>query len=195
VQEARELVRSAAEITEELGELLTKATDCISRALIEMLDGELADAEDLLRAGDLELERMHAAGPRAAVAALLARVLLLQGRSEEAEELTRACERIAPPNQLDAQVKWRSIRAIVLARRGEAEEAERLAREAVSQVDETDQLDSRAEARVDLAEVLRLGGRGGEAARELGRAIILYREKGNAVGETNARRLLARVRQ
>ena len=102
---------------------------------------------------------MNAAGPRAAVAALLARVLLLQDRSEEAEE------------------------------------AERLAREAVSQVDETDQLDSRAEARVDLAEVLRLGGRGGEAARELDRAIILYREKGNAVGETNARRLLARVRQ
>jgi class 3 adenylate cyclase/tetratricopeptide (TPR) repeat protein len=195
VGQARELVQSATAITEDLGESLTKATDCISQALIEMLDGELADAEDMLRAGDLELERMNAAGPRAAVAALLARVLLLQDRSEEAEELTRACERIAPPDQLDAQVKWRSIRALVLARRGEAEDAERLAREAVSQVDETDQLDSRAEARVDLAEVLRLGGRGGEAARELDRAIILYREKGNAVGETNARRLLARVRQ
>jgi class 3 adenylate cyclase/tetratricopeptide (TPR) repeat protein len=195
VDDARELVRSAGAITEDLGESLTKATDSISQALVEMLDDELAEAEEMLRAGDLELERMGAAGPRAAVAALLARVVLLQGRSEEAEELTRACERIAPADQLDAQVKWRSIRAIALARRGDAEEAERLAREAVSQVDETDQLDSRAEARVDLAEVLRLSGRGGEAARELDRAITLYREKGNKVGETNARRLLARVRQ
>jgi class 3 adenylate cyclase/tetratricopeptide (TPR) repeat protein len=195
VDGARELVQSATAITEDLGESLTKATDCISQALVEMLDNELANAEDMLRAGDLELERMGGTGPRAAVAALLARVVLLQDRGEEAEELTRVCERLAPPDQLDAQVKWRSIRAIVLARRGEAEEAERLAREAVYMVNKTDQLDSRAEARVDLAEVLRLGGRAGEAARELDRAIDLYREKGNQVGETNARRLRDRFRQ
>ena len=195
VHAARELLESATAITEDLGESLAKATDCISQALVEMLDDELTNAEDMLRAGDLELKRMGGNGPRAAVAALLARVVLLQGRSEEAEELTRDCELLAPPDQLDAQVKWRSIRAIVLARRGEAEEAERLAREAVYRVNKTDQLDSRAEARVDLAEVLRLGGRGGEAARELDRAITLYREKGNKVGETNARRLRDRVRQ
>jgi ATP/maltotriose-dependent transcriptional regulator MalT len=121
-------------------------------------------------------------------------VVLLRGRGDEAEELTRTCERIAAPNQVDAQVKWRSIRAIALARRGDRAEAERLAREAVYQVDQTDQLDSRAEARVDLAEVLRLGGRDGEAGRELDRAIDLYGKKGNEIGERNARRLLARVR-
>lgn len=169
---ARELVRSAAAITEDLGESLTKATDCISQALVEMLDDQLAAAENMLRAGGRELERMGGIGPRVAVTALLARVLL-QGRGEEAEEATRACERLAPADQLEAQAKWRSVRAIALARRGDADEAERLARQAVYLADKTDQLDSRAEARVDLAEVLGLGGRSGEAARELDRAITL----------------------
>jgi tetratricopeptide (TPR) repeat protein len=138
---------------------------------------------------------MGATGPLASVAAMLARVVLLRGRGDEAEELTRTCERIAAPDQLDAQVKWRSIRAIALVHRGDAEEAERLAREAVYQVDKTDQLDSRAEARVDLAGVLLHGGRHGEARRELERAIVLYEEKGNEIAEASARKLLARLRQ
>jgi len=195
LDEARQLVGTANAITSDLGESLTQAVDCISQALIELLDDDLAAAEDILRSGYLKLEQMDAIGPLASVAAMLARVVLLRGRGDEAEELTRTCERIAAPNQVDAQVKWRSIRAITLARRGDRAEAERLAREAVYQVDQTDQLDSRAEARVDLAEVLRLGGRHGEAGRELDRAIALYQGKGNEIGERNARRLLARVRR
>src|SRR4029453_3850204 len=76
-------------------------------------------------------------------------------------------------------------------RRGEHNEAERLAREAVYLAGKTDQLDSRAEAHVDLAEVLLLGGRGREAAHELGRAISLYQEKGNEVGARTPPRLAA----
>jgi ATP/maltotriose-dependent transcriptional regulator MalT len=195
LDEARTLVHSADEITKDLGGqgLLPQARDNISQALVDLLSGELTAAEDTLRAGYHELKERT--GPRLSVAAMLARVLLLKGRDEEAEEITRTCERTAAADQLDTQVKWRSIRAVVLARRGELEEAERLGREAVYWVDKTDQLDSRAEARVDLAEVLRLGGRSGEAARELERAIRLYRQKGNAVGEKNARRLLARLHQ
>jgi ATP/maltotriose-dependent transcriptional regulator MalT len=197
VDQARQHVRSADAITADLGAqgLLPQARDYISQALVELLDGDLAAAEETLRAGYRELEERAGVGPQLSIVGMLARVLLLQERNEEAEELTRTCQRIAPAGQLDAQVKWRSIRAVVLARRSELDEAERLAREAVQLVDETDQLDSRAEARVDLAEVLRLGGRSAEAARDLKRATMLYREKGNEVGESNARRLLDRVRQ
>jgi tetratricopeptide (TPR) repeat protein len=192
---ARKLLRSADNITSDLGESLTQAADCISQALVELLGDDLAAAEDILRSGYLSLEQMGATGPLASVAAMLARVVLLRGRGDEAEELTRTCERLAAPNQLDAQMKWRSIRAIALARRGDEEDAESLARRAVSLADETDQLDSRAEARVDLAEVLRQVGRHGEAGRELERAIRMYREKGNEVAEATARRLRARVHQ
>jgi tetratricopeptide (TPR) repeat protein len=97
------------------------------------------------------------------------------------------------PLQLDAQVKWRAIRAVILARRGAFEQAEDLARQAVDLADESDQVDSRAEAHVDLAEVLRLGGRTRGAVRELELAVWLYKEKGNQVAERNVHKLLARI--
>jgi class 3 adenylate cyclase/tetratricopeptide (TPR) repeat protein len=192
--EARNLVQQANSITSDLGDSLTQAAACITQALIELIEGDLAAAERLLRAGSLELEVMGGTRPRASVAAMLARVVHLLGRSDEAEELTRTCERIAPPDQLDAQVKWRSIRAVTIAR-SDPQEAERLARDAVQLADTTDQLDSRAEARIDLAEVLRLSGRHREAARELDHAVTLYREKGNDVGVSSARGLLSEIEQ
>jgi ATP/maltotriose-dependent transcriptional regulator MalT len=194
LEEARRFVDAATAITREEGSLLPKAVDSISRAMVDMLAGDLAAAEEVLRNGYRQLEEMGGTGPRVNVATLLARVVLLRGRNDDAEEITRTCERLAAPDQADAQVKWRSIRAMAVARRGDPGEAERLAREAVYLVGKTDQLDSRAEAHLDLAEVLLLGGRGREAEHELGRAIALYQEKGNEVGERNARRLLARTR-
>jgi class 3 adenylate cyclase/tetratricopeptide (TPR) repeat protein len=194
LDEARRFVEAATAITREEGSLLPRAVDCISRAMVELLAGDLAAAEEVLRGGYRQLEEMGGTGPRVNVATLLARVRLLRGRNDDAEELTRICERLAAPDQADAQVKWRSIRAIAVARRGEPGEAERLAREAVYLAGKTDQLDSRAEAHVDLAEVLLLGGRGREAEHELERAITLFQEKGNEVGERSARRLRARTR-
>jgi ATP/maltotriose-dependent transcriptional regulator MalT len=194
LEEARRFVAAATAITNEEGSLLPAAVDCISRAMVEMLAGDLAGAEQTLQAGYRQLEEMGGLGPQVNVGTMLARVRLLRGRLDEADELTRTCERLASPHQADAQVRWRSIRAIAVARRGEPGEAERLAREAVYQAGKTDQLDSRAEAHVDLAEVLLLGGRGREAEHELERAIALFQEKGNEVGERNARRLLARTR-
>jgi class 3 adenylate cyclase/tetratricopeptide (TPR) repeat protein len=194
LDEARRFVEAATAITREEGSLLPRAVDCISRAMVDMLAGDLPAAEEVLRSGYAQLEEMGGTGPRVNVATLLARVRLLRGRNDDAEELTRLCERLAAPDQADAQVKWRSVRAIAVARRGEPGEAERLAREAVYLAGKTDQLDSRAEAHVDLAEVLLLGGRGREAEHELERAISLYQEKGNEVGERTARRLRARTR-
>jgi hypothetical protein len=68
------------------------------------------------------------------------------------------------------------------------------AREAVYLAGKTDQLASRAEAHLDLAEVLLLGGHGREAEHELSRAISLFQDKGNEAGERTVRRLLARTR-
>jgi tetratricopeptide (TPR) repeat protein len=194
LDEAEGHLDAADAITEGQIESLIQGTDCISRALFEVAAGDLAAAEEHLRKGYQQLEEMGGNGPRANVAAMLARVRLLQDQLDDAEELTRTCERLAAPDQADAQVKWRSIRAIAMARRGEPGEAERLAREAVQLAGKTDQLESWADARVDLAEVLLLGGRSREASRELDRAIILYQEKGSEVGQRRAQRLLARAR-
>jgi class 3 adenylate cyclase/tetratricopeptide (TPR) repeat protein len=194
LDEARRFVEAASAITREEGSLLPRAVDCISRAMVDMLAGDLPEAEQVLRAGYAQLEEMGGLGPQVNVATLLARVRLLRGLNDDAEEITHTVERLAAPDQADAQVKWRSIRAIAVARRGEPGEAEQLARVAVSLASKTDQLDSRAEAHVDLAEVLLLGGRGREAEHELERAIALYQQKGNEVGERTARRRRARTR-
>jgi hypothetical protein len=73
----------------------------------------------------------------------------------------------------------RQVRGKVLARRGELEEGERLAREAVALGEETDMLNAHADALVDLAEVLALAGQ--DAQAELDKALGLYERKGNLV--------------
>ena len=89
---------------------------------------------------------------------------------------------------------WRQVRAKVLARRGEHAEAERLAREAVAIGDETDMLNSQGDANADLAEVLLLGGKAGEAAAALEQALERYERKGNLVSAHRTQARLAELR-
>src|SRR6266545_1533193 len=191
---AREYNREAVDINTDLGELLTQATDSITEGLVELLDGELPAAEQALVRGYQALEEMRGTGPLGVVAAMLARVLLQQERDEEANEITRVCERIAGEHQVDVQVKWRSIRGVVLARRGQIEEAHTLAREALEQAEKTDQPDTIAEAHADLAEVLRMSGRSAEASSEFARALALYERKGNLVAAGQMRELMVPLR-
>ena len=74
---------------------------------------------------------------------------------------------------------WRQARGKALARRGDLEEGERLAREAVALAGETEMLNAQADALIDLAEVLALAGR--DATPDLDRALALYERKGNLV--------------
>jgi hypothetical protein len=87
---------------------------------------------------------------------------------------------------------WRRVRGKVLARRGELEEGERLAREAVALGAETDLLNGHAAALVDLADVLELAGQ--DARPELERALALYEQKGNLVMAERTRSRLAPTR-
>jgi hypothetical protein len=68
-------------------------------------------------------------------------------------------------------VQWRGPRAKVLAARGERDEAERLAREAVELAERTDFLNLRGDALANLAEVTGSG---------LEDAAAAYTQKGNA---------------
>jgi tetratricopeptide (TPR) repeat protein len=189
-EQARDFMGLATGITTELGELLTQAADSISEGTVELLAGDLRTAEAALRRGRQALERMGGTGPLASLDALLARVLLRLERYEEAEEHAGWCRDVAASHQVDAQVKWRSIHALVQARRGELEVAEELAREAVERADRTDQVEIQAEACADLGEVLRLAGRRKEATTQLNRAVQLYDRKGNVVAAKQVRTIL-----
>jgi tetratricopeptide (TPR) repeat protein len=74
---------------------------------------------------------------------------------------------------------WRTSRAKILARQGDLERAESLAREAVRMGEPTDLVNTRADALSDLAEVLALAGRREEALAALEEAAQLYERKGN----------------
>jgi class 3 adenylate cyclase/transposase InsO family protein/tetratricopeptide (TPR) repeat protein len=188
---ARDLIARAKALAEELGLELTLARIALQAGPLELLAGDAAAAERELRPAYEALERMQDWGHLSSIAPRLAEAVALQGRDEEALALTERVESMTVPEDVDAQVSWRRVRAKVLARRGEVEEAERLAREATSLAARTDYIDLHAHALADLAEVLRLVGRPEESPSALEEAIRLYEEKGNVAAAGNLRGLLA----
>jgi tetratricopeptide (TPR) repeat protein len=124
------------------------------------------------------------------MANFLAEYVYTQGRYDDAEQYTEDCEEAARANDVHSQIMWRAIRAKVLARRGEFETAERLAREAVTFAADGDFLLAHGDALVSLAEVFELAGRPEEAAAAVEEAIRLYELKGSVVSATKARSLL-----
>ena len=95
------------------------------------------------------------------------------------------------PEDVDGQAAWRSVRAKLLARRGNVAEAEDLAREAVALAGATDYVDLHAEALAALGEVLLIAERRDDAVRALEQAVSLFEAKGNTVAATAIRNQLS----
>jgi len=191
---ARELGEASRAIAEELGPNRLAALCSQFLGAVELLAGEPVRAEARLRWGYAILERMGERGLRSELAAGISRALLAQGRDEEALRFGRHSGELAVRDDLYAQVERRGPMARVLAARRSAAEAERLARAAVAMAEQTDMLNMRATALVDLAEVLRLDGRAAEAAPLASEAIALYERKGNLVAAAQASELLGVLR-
>ena len=91
-------------------------------------------------------------------------------------------EQAATADDAASQIAWRTVRATVLARRGEVDEAEGLARDAVARAAGTDYLGPHGNALVALAEVLDAGGDAAGAAESGTEAGRLLAAKGIRVG-------------
>jgi tetratricopeptide (TPR) repeat protein len=89
---------------------------------------------------------------------------------------------------------WRQTRAKVIARRGERQDAEQLAREAVAIGEKTDLLNEQGDAYADLGEVLAINGRPNEADVALEQALDRYERKGNIVSAERTRARLTELR-
>ena len=176
--EARELFQRGQSIQTELGQNLSLAAGPQVSGMIEMLAGDPEAAERELRRGYRSLEEMGDKGFLVTTAAFLARSLYEQGRYDEAEAFTRTSEDLAPSEDLTARGDWVSTRAKILARKGEFEEAEKLAREALAIFKEEAEVRDRADALMDLAEVLDAAGRTEDARPHLEEAMRLYETKG-----------------
>jgi class 3 adenylate cyclase/tetratricopeptide (TPR) repeat protein len=187
---ARELGDAAAQIAGKLGPSRFAALCSQFLGQVELLAGDPAAAVRWLRWGAGILERMGERGLRSEVTANLARALAAQGLDDEALEQASLSGELAVRDDLYAQVERRGPLAIVLARRGRLDEAERLAAEAVELAADSDMLGMQAGALLDLATVRRLAGRNGDAAVLARQALDLAERKGHRVAAAQARELL-----
>jgi hypothetical protein len=188
-ERGRALVERARVMLEDLGQTGAARYSDFVRGDIEQFAGEVAAARDARASLCDYCEQSGDFGALATSAADLADVLCELGEYDEADRWTLVSESRAAADDVGAQFAWRAARAKVLARRGAATEAERLALEARALSDQTDALNKRAAVLTSLADVFATIGEQ-ESADEAARAgVALFESKGNlhAAGRVHGR--------
>jgi class 3 adenylate cyclase/tetratricopeptide (TPR) repeat protein len=173
IEEARTVAGAAEDHLRELGDEGGHAHALV--ATVERLAGNHEAAAERLRlAADHAAEHGETAFLSTYVL-MRARTLCTLGRYEEAEPLASQGHALA--HEDDAGTLWPQVDALVRAHHGDHAEAERLAREAVSQTQETDSPWWKGDALYDLGEVLAAAGQHQAAATAFQEALALYERK------------------
>jgi tetratricopeptide (TPR) repeat protein len=183
---ARALIDEDRAILRDLGLRVTEGSAAGLYGSVMMLADDPAAAERELRRGCEIFEQMGDPISFSTNAANLAEAIYAQGRYDEALEWTERAEGTGQEEDLHTQIPWRGTRAKVLARRGEADEAVALAREAVAIAMRTDFLSLHGDALLNLADTLELAGRQAESRAAAAEALALYERKENVVGAARA---------
>lgn len=186
-REERARVKSAAEGLRLTG--LAGWSSCID-AFIERMAGDLLAAEEHLR------EAVRISGENgdrwltSCATVALGRVLYDQGRYAEALHALETFAAAGDPDDTCTRYQGLGLRAKLLARGGELEQADELGRSLARLAEKTDYLVYRAEAYADLAEIAGLAGRTDEATAHSEKALGLWEQKGNVVMQQRTRALL-----
>ena len=184
LEAARALYRRARTMLRDLGQGVFAASTGIEVACVELLGGDLALAEREVRTDYEFLEKTGETYYLSTMAALLARIVRDQGRDDEALSLSRTAEKASGEDDVESQALWRAVRAPILARSGNFDTAEQLARSGVELTRRTESPVLQAEAMTELAHVLMLAGKTSAARAAVVDAIALHRSKGNVTGES-----------
>jgi tetratricopeptide (TPR) repeat protein len=190
---ARRLVAKSRERATELGQHLWAAGASMNEAEIELNAGDPERAAEVALEGISELDRLGERGWLSTIAGHAAEALYRLGRDAEAWQLTRKAEEAGAADDVITQMLIRQVRAKLLARRGELEEAEGLAREALELGRPTDAPEVKANSLRDLAIVLSAAEKRDEALEALDEARALYEEKGHTVGVARVEALRAEL--
>jgi tetratricopeptide (TPR) repeat protein len=177
---ARALVREAAPVARELG-VVSGGMVGMAGGHVELLAGSPKSAEALFREVWDRYGQIGERGFRSTIGTMLADALVQLERDGEADAVLAELETFVAPDDFDPQVRLRSLRAAILARRSELEDAERLARDAVEIVGRTDYLKAAGDANMALASVLDAAHRSNEAKEVWRSALDLYERKGATV--------------
>ncbi|BBY25857.1 hypothetical protein MSTO_60620 [Mycobacterium stomatepiae] len=186
---ARRMIDSARRTVVELGLRHARLEVEQFAGIVELVVGDPAAAEPYLRKAYNGFRRMGLDADTAETGALLGRACLALDRDAEADELCSESERLAG-HALKASMGWRTLRAHLLARRGDHEEARRVAEAAVSLAERTDALVDHGDACLTLATVLGAAGNTVAARTAAEQAVGLYERKGATALVEMARGLL-----
>jgi class 3 adenylate cyclase len=192
LDEARAVLADFQAELAERGGKMTRLYSAYAAKRVELLSGNAAAAAAAGEEHYRLLEELGLPSYLPSVAAGVARAYCELGRLEDATAWASRAADLGASNDAYTQTVWRQVRARVLAHGGEHVEAERLAREAVAIADETDSLNVQGDAYADLAEVLEVGDRPGDAAEALAEALARYERKENLV---MAERVRARLKE
>jgi class 3 adenylate cyclase/tetratricopeptide (TPR) repeat protein len=151
--------------------------------------GEWLRGEEALREGYVMIERMGIKALLSKTALDLGDCVLRLGRLDEAERLSEIGEEVTPREDVFCTAQWLTLRSRVRAARGDLAGAETFARRAVELPTADEFLELAADARLALAEALRLAGAAG-AQEPAAEALELYERKGNLVGAQRVRAFL-----
>jgi class 3 adenylate cyclase/tetratricopeptide (TPR) repeat protein len=193
--ESRQLIGQARSALEEVALTVWIAGPLTEMsALAELWEGDSAAAERELRWGVRTLQKMGELAWLPTIAGILAEAVYVQGRYQEAEAFIRLGEESAGSDDAYSQGVLRSVRAKILAHEGHAEEAVRIAREAVAIAEPTDFLFLQSFVLSGLCDVLETAGFTEEADAALADAVRVCDQKGFVVGARRARRRREEVR-
>jgi class 3 adenylate cyclase/tetratricopeptide (TPR) repeat protein len=190
--DARSLLVEMRARYEDLGQSVRTILQRWYSAYVETRAGDHEAAERVLRESCELLEEMGDRGWLSTYAAYLGHALCSLCRWDEAGEWGEKSRALGGSDDIVTQMLWRQVLARVHGHRGESDDAERLAREAVELGGRTDMLVNRGIAHLDLAEVLGNADLSA-AAEEAGKALDLFQRKGDLPMAEQARTRLDRL--
>ena len=189
--QARARAESSRRPMEEFGRRILLGAQRRYAGQIELLAGDAAAGEALLRDGFRTLRELGERGNAASVAAFLARALQALGRDDEADATAAEALDLGSPEDVEMRVYAQLARAGACLAVGAVDRALAIARDGVDLAERTDASTMRGDALLELGRALRGAGREDDADEVARRALDLYEAKGNRVGAATAREFIA----
>jgi tetratricopeptide (TPR) repeat protein len=189
--EARRHIDESRALARDLGLIWQASVQELFSGYIELLAGDPVAAERAMRVAADGFREIGEGWFLTVTTVDLLRAVYEQGRYEDAFALLETIDETPAPD-CEWQIKRRGVPARLLARRGQLEEAEALAREGVVLAADSEFVVQHADVLLDLAEVLELAGRPEEAREASAEAVSIYERKGNIAAARSARDLVTR---
>jgi class 3 adenylate cyclase/tetratricopeptide (TPR) repeat protein len=175
--DARYAITHARSVYDSSGTKIRRAMGVQVAAEVELIARDLAAAEQHFREATEAYRAIGERGYMSTVLGNLAETLYTQGRLGEAQQMSEEAQAAAVPADIDAQARWRAVRAKVLARAGQFSAAQTLLDEAEALVAPTRWAPLQAGILMARAEVDGLAGAPERAEASLRAALRIYEDR------------------